>query len=299
MVNFFFLDKNPTKCAQYYCDKHVLKIPIEIAQILSKIHHILKTPIDYQKIYANSSVVKETLGPYVWSLTSLQNYIWTCNLGLALIAEYKYRFGKSTHKTEFVLEYLLENLPPIQSRGLTPFIMTNKYDMFQYISTNPITNSRYNYAEMKCVNDKWTKRKKPTWFVNLHKEIKEKKNKLKLEILHRVKEELPVLAKQNGWTVYRFHSFLRVSYDWMFQGKWDVKAKYMNQYNPSEPLVNQLTFPQLYFVNQITKSLTNTETLKKLNIQSLKYRNKHPYTNTLDKKDWIKSDPYKPVKTIY
>ena len=25
-VNFFYLDKNPAKCAQYYCDKHVLKI---------------------------------------------------------------------------------------------------------------------------------------------------------------------------------------------------------------------------------------------------------------------------------
>ncbi len=25
--------------------------------------------------------------------------------------------------------------------------------------------------------------------------------------------------------VKRFHSFLRVSYDYLFQGKWDVKAK--------------------------------------------------------------------------
>ena len=200
MVNFFYLDTNPSKCAKYYCDKHVLKIPIEIAQILSKIHHILKTKIDLKKIYANSKVVKETLGPYLWSLTSLDNYIWTCDLGLELINEYKYRYGKPTHKTELVLIYLKENPPPIESKGITPFIMTNKYDMFQYISSNPITNARYNYAEMKCSNDKWTKRTKPKWFVSLNKDIVEKKDKLKSEIATRVKEELPKLAKENHWT---------------------------------------------------------------------------------------------------
>lgn len=299
MVNFFYLDKDSSKCAKYYCDKHVLKIPIEIAQILSKIHHVLKTKIDYQKIYANSKVVKESLGPYLWTLSSLDNYIWTCDLGLELINEYKYRFGKTSHKTESVLIYLKENPPPIKNLGITPFVMTNKYDMFQYVSLNPITNARYNYAEMKCANDKWTKRIKPKWFDTLSKKIEEDKNKLKSEIASRVQEELPKLAKENHWTVYRFHSFLRVSYDCLFQGKWNVKAKYMNKYNPSKSLINQLTFPQLYFLNQITKSLTNTKTLTKLNIESLKYRNKQNYKNVLDKKDWINSNPYKPAKTIY
>jgi hypothetical protein len=250
-------------------------------------------------IYANSKVVKESLGPYVWSISSLENYLWTCELGLALIAEYKYRFGKTSHKTEKVLQYLKDNVPPINSNGITPFIMTNKYDMFQYISSNPITNARYNYCEMKCANDKWTKRVKPRWFDNLHKEIEEKKNKLRNEILVRVKEELPVHSKKNGWTVYRFHSFLRVSYDNLFQGKWDAKAKYMNKYNKSAPLINQLTYPQLYYLNEITKSLKKSDILNELNIQSLMYRNKQKYKNILDKKEWINSDPYKPTSYIH
>ncbi len=298
MVNFFYLDKNPLICAKYYCDKHVVKIPIEIAQILSKIHHILKTKVDFQMIYANSKVVKESLGPYIWSISSLENYIWTCELGLALIFEYKYRFDKTTHKTEQVLQYLLDNPPPIKSQGITPFIMTNKYDMFQYISSNPITNARYNYCEMKCANDKWTKRTKPKWFESLSKKILELKSKLKSQILSRVNEELPSLAKKNGWTVYRSHSFLRVSYDNLFQGKWDDKAKYMNKYDKSVSLINQLTYPQLYFVNEITKSLKKPDILNELNIQSLMYRNKQKYKNILDKKEWINSDPYKPTKYI-
>ena len=47
MVNLFYLDNNPEKCAKYYCDKHVNKILIEIGQhtakfiiILEIIHHI-------------------------------------------------------------------------------------------------------------------------------------------------------------------------------------------------------------------------------------------------------------------
>ncbi len=299
MVNFFYLDKNPATCAKYYCDKHVVKIPIEIAQILSKIHHILDTKVDYSMIYANSKVVKETLGPYVWSMSSLENYIWTCELGINLIHEYKYRFNKESHKTEKILNYLLVNPPSIQSKGITPFKMTNKYDMFQYISSNPIKNSRYNYCEMKCTNDKWTKREKPKWFNTLKKKILDEKEELKKEILHRVKEELPILAKENGWNVYRFHSFLRVSYDCLFQGKWDEKAKYMNVYTPSIPLINQLTYPQLYFLNIITKSLEKNDTLKKLNILSLMYRKKQKYKNSLDKKEWLHSDPYKPTKFIY
>ena len=40
---------------------------------------------------------------------------------------------------------------------------------------------------------------------------------------------------------------VRVSYDHLFQGKWDVKAKLMNKYDKSKPLLYQLTYPQLYF----------------------------------------------------
>ena len=84
MVNFFYLDNDPKICAQCYCNKHIVKIPIEIAQILSKIHHELKSGIDYNKIYKNSLVVKNTLGPYIWAMESLDNYIWACKLGLEL-----------------------------------------------------------------------------------------------------------------------------------------------------------------------------------------------------------------------
>lgn len=273
MVNFFYLDKDPIKCAKYYCNKHILKIPIEIAQILSKIHHELETGIDYCKIYKNSLVVKNTLGPYCWIKQSYDNYLWTSKLGLALINEYKLRYNKETHKSEPILQYLAENPPKLPKIGITRFIGTNKYDMFQYISKDPIICARYNYAEMKCKNDKWNIHNPPNWYILIEKIILDKKNNLINKIYEQVRNKLPSMAIR-GDKVYRFHSFLRVTYDHLFQGKWNIKAKMMNKYNKNKPLINQLTFPQLFFVYEISKLLENKKILSKLNVESLRYRNK-------------------------
>jgi len=303
MVNFFYLDKDPNKCAQYYCNKHVLKIPIEIAQILSKIHHGLETGINYCKIYKNSVVVKNTLGPYCWIKESYDNYIWTSKLGLALINEYKLRYNKDTHKSEAILQYLANNPPKLPKIGIPRFRGTNKYDMFQYISKDPIICARYNYSEMKCVNDKWDIHGPPNWYIETRKYILEENKKLVDKINHQVRSTLPALVTK-GDKVHRFHSFLRVTYDHLFQGKWDVKANMMNKYNKNEPLLYQLTFPQLYFVYEISKSLEDKEILNKLNVESLRYRKKlkfpikninyrkNPEYYIYTKKDILEIEPY-------
>lgn len=295
MVNFFYLDIDPKTCAQYYCNKHIIKIPIEIAQILSKIHHELKSGIDYDKIYKNSLVVKNTLGPYIWTIESLDNYIWACNLGLELINEYKFRYNKETCKTQIIIETLLNNLPNLPKIGKTKFIGTNQFDMFQFISNDPIVCAKYNYCEMKCNNDIWTKRQKPYWFEDIKKYILINKKKLINKINNQVREVLPSLVDK-GDKVYRFHSFLRVSYDHLFQGKWNVKAKLMNKYDKNEPLLYQLTYPQLYFLYKITKSLKNKKTLFILNINSLRYRKKLKFPN--NKINYSKNPEYY-IYTIY
>jgi len=306
MVNFFYLDEDPKKCAEYYCNRHILKIPIEIAQILSKIHYELNSNIDYSKIYKNASVVKNTIGPYCWIKESLHNYIWACTLGLELINEYKLRYNKTEHKTERILQFLFDNQPDLPNIGKTKFKGTNKYDMFQYISNDPIICARYNYAEMKCINDKWNKDGPPTWFKKIKKSIVSKKEILIEKINNQVREVLPKMVAK-GDTVYRFHSFLRVSYDNLFQGKWDVKAIMMNKFNKNRPLIEQLTFPQLYYVYKITKLIENKKTLALLNIQSLKYRKKLKFPNkkinyrtnpeyyiyTTSEKGMMEIEPYK------
>ena len=40
-MNIFELDENPLVCASMHCDKHVVKMPIEYAQLLSTAHRVL------------------------------------------------------------------------------------------------------------------------------------------------------------------------------------------------------------------------------------------------------------------
>ena len=40
-MNIFYLDKDPKRCAEMHCDKHVVKMSLEYAQLLSTAHRIL------------------------------------------------------------------------------------------------------------------------------------------------------------------------------------------------------------------------------------------------------------------
>ena len=103
MVNFFFLDKNPKLNAQFYCDKHVNKIMIEICQLLSNVLHNntnLKPP------YKKTSNIPITLAPYKWANYSKGNYIYLLNLAEALLNEYKYRYNKKEHNHPVMFFYL-------------------------------------------------------------------------------------------------------------------------------------------------------------------------------------------------
>ena len=40
-MNIFELHENPNVCAEMHCDKHIVKMPIEYAQLLSTAHRVL------------------------------------------------------------------------------------------------------------------------------------------------------------------------------------------------------------------------------------------------------------------
>ena len=58
-MNIFVLHENPTIAAQYHCDRHVVKMVLETAQLLSTTHHILSSPLAsrvYQPTHKKSPV---------------------------------------------------------------------------------------------------------------------------------------------------------------------------------------------------------------------------------------------------
>lgn len=116
-MNIFVLHINPRTAAQHHADKHVGKMLIESAQMLSTAHHIvspLTTPADaYKPTHANHPCS-------IWARTDAKNYLWLYELADALAEEYEKRYGK-THATAYVLECLSEPPVGLPSKTLTPF----------------------------------------------------------------------------------------------------------------------------------------------------------------------------------
>ena len=106
-MNIFYLHDDPIYCAQMHCDKHVVKMILEYAQLLSTAHHEIDgTPsIDcYKPTHKNHPSA-------IWARNSRNNYRWLWWLLYGLQDEYTYRYGK-VHATQF--KSIVDNLknPP-------------------------------------------------------------------------------------------------------------------------------------------------------------------------------------------
>jgi len=100
-MNIFAIDSDPFKAVEYMVDKHVVKMVVETAQILSTAHHVLDNPINsplYKKTHVNHPST-------VWARQSDSNYSWLYNHFIALLFEYTYRYGK-IHKTSRLIDEL-------------------------------------------------------------------------------------------------------------------------------------------------------------------------------------------------
>jgi hypothetical protein len=112
-MNIFVLDKEPELAAQYHCDRHVLKMILETAQILSTVVRRQGIDYGYQSTHENHPCVQ-------WAGICVGNFLWLQKLGRALCAEYTYRYRK-THASECVIRDA--PLPPAISPilNMTPF----------------------------------------------------------------------------------------------------------------------------------------------------------------------------------
>lgn len=115
-MNIFFLDKNPRIAAEMQCDKHVVKMILESAQLLCTAHHVLGSGADW--MYKSTHVNHPSA---MWARESKRNYIWLWTHAIYLCAEYTKRYGK-VHKTEAILEQL-RTPPRIRRNQRTPIRM--------------------------------------------------------------------------------------------------------------------------------------------------------------------------------
>lgn len=89
-MNLFLLDASPVMCAAYHCDKHVVKMVLETAQILCSAHWLCDEDIGpgwYRPTHLHHPIVQ-------WAAHEALAYDFTYVMFKALAAEYEYRYGR-------------------------------------------------------------------------------------------------------------------------------------------------------------------------------------------------------------
>ena len=173
-MNLFFLDIDPKKCAIYHCNKHVVKMLLEIVQMLYTAHHMCKTvelPID---CYKQHSPKHPTV---IWVRINQFNYMYAAKLGLFLAEEYTFRYNR-VHSCEKHIIWLNQNLPnfkietykdnvtlvinkKFEELGMTPIPLAMPDESKR---NDPIKSYRKYYINSKSHFTKWTNRLSPWWF---------------------------------------------------------------------------------------------------------------------------------------
>lgn len=181
-MNLFVLDKDPVKAAQLQCDKHVVKMIVESAQMLSTAHRMLDGTFEKRPSKSGKTMSKYWRLPderehtfykavhmhhpcTVWTMKSNNNYTWHWVHFAALCDEYTYRYGK-IHSTDKLLKNALKNLPhniPVGPMTPQPLAMTSNPECMNY---NDIVGSYQKFYQTKQERFKmvWSKRNVPEWF---------------------------------------------------------------------------------------------------------------------------------------
>lgn len=176
-VNIFYIDEDPMQAAIWMVDKHVVKMILESAQLLSTAHRVLdgsevsgKTrtgrnvrrwvlPDARDKVIYQATHINHPSA--VWCRQSVENYNWLADHLFALMHEYTYRYNKK-HACDGDIAYMLQSPPHnLKEYDWTPMpsAMAPEY----IISDDPLTNYRNYYKLGKIRMHSWKNRAAPEW----------------------------------------------------------------------------------------------------------------------------------------
>ena len=119
-MNLFFLDREIDNAVKYHCDKHVVKMCLETAQLLC-------TGLDRYGIAGPYKPTHKRHPTALWTGDSIDHYLWLRVFGLTLCREYTWRYRK-VHASANVIETLPVD-PPLPDAGWTdlPQAMPDKF----------------------------------------------------------------------------------------------------------------------------------------------------------------------------
>lgn len=152
-MNIFVLNLTPKVAATMHCDKHVVKMPLESAQMICAVGSKLGIEVPYKPTHLNHPCT-------LWAGESAANMFWLCELLKELNSEWRYRYGhmrdhKSFTAVQSIIPVLLNKLPDIPMTSFAQCMPD------QYKHSDPVQAYNNYYAGDKQHLLQYTKRENP------------------------------------------------------------------------------------------------------------------------------------------
>jgi hypothetical protein len=159
-MNIFYLSNCVRTAAEEACDKHVVKMILETTQLLYTAQHI------YGDLdgcpYTPYKIAHKNHPSAIWCRSSMENYLWLCELGIAYCEEYRHRYGyEKEHSCEKHLRWLYTNPPDVEYNGFwePPQCMPEEYK----VEDDAVQAYRNYYIGEKLGFIRYTNRDAPYW----------------------------------------------------------------------------------------------------------------------------------------
>ena len=165
-MNIFVVDMDPRLAAQALCDKHIVKMPLESAQMMATILRRHGATDEQMPLTKSGTIYKATHHNHPctrWAGDSSSNFAWLANHATELAAEYTRRYGKTHACEEPILQMRKQAIFLLPTGPLTPFAqaMPEEYR----ISDDAVGSYREYYLNVKADIATWNKgRKPPKWW---------------------------------------------------------------------------------------------------------------------------------------
>ena len=180
-MKIFYVDRDPKIASKMHCDKHVCKMVIEYAQLMSTAHRVLdgtqyygltKNGRKIKRWKLEDKVMEDNLmkashinhPSNLWVRESKTNYKWLYSLWINLLKEYTHRYGRE-HACEGYINFL-KDLPtniPHNEFSDPPQCMPDDCK-----TDDTVSAYQTYYIVKKSDFAKWKNRAIPKWFSDNH-----------------------------------------------------------------------------------------------------------------------------------
>lgn len=152
-MNIFILDNSHWHCAHYMVDRHVVKMPLEHAQMLS-------TAVRLSGIDAGYKITHKNHPCSIWVRESVANFLYLVELTFSINEEWKERYGHTHNMKSWEVIKTLP-IPKLPDIPMTPFAQAMPEE-FRGPDAIEAYRSYYNGAKQHIAT--WRHGQIPPWF---------------------------------------------------------------------------------------------------------------------------------------